>query len=462
MTDSPRDINELISGYMDGQLSAEDHALAETALQTDATAAKVLADLQALRSGIRALGEQAPDSTTLASLAGQVLERLDRESVAIDTKVVPTSVQDQRSGEPTTAHSKQTANRWSIYLSVVAVLFAALAIWQVMDLEQDHSGKPIGNVAGGTDLPVDENSTGSPAGDPGEQIRGDDSNQLVESNSDSEPLVPDEQTMKPDGPEVPQPNELVNVPESPEDSSPEDNSLVGQPDLSVLTNGKFLFVIEIGVTPEGTDADVVREVLMKNGILYDGGLDVMPELEQQLLKSRFLNGVVQNEDQPVGGTVDLIYMVASGLQIDQTRLDIHARHNHIARYRFNMALLPKDIGVFDNLHRTVKSQWASAEASPEVSGKAAYQEQLKKWKGKAGQLMTTLYFLAGKGAAVSKVGIEIPPVQTVPKGANRGDLKQLGPTDKPILGADLICEVLLVVRNMTDAEVERLPDVEKK
>ena len=447
---------------MDGQLSAEDHALAETALQTDVTAAKVLADLQALRSGIRALGEQAPDSTTLASLAGQVLERLDREPDAIDTKVVPASVQGQRNGESTTAPSKQTANRWSVYLSVVAILFAAVAIWQFMDLQQDHSGNPIVNVDGGTDLPGDENSTGSQVNDPEEKIRGDDSNQLVESNSDNEPLVPDEQTMQPDGSEVPQPNELVNVPESPKNNSPEDNSLVGQPDLSVLTNGKFLFVIEIGVTPEGVEADVVREVLMKNGIVYDGGLDVMPELEQQLLKSRFLNGVVQNEDQPVGGTVDLIYMVASGLQIDQTRLDIHARHDYIARYRFNMALLPKDIGVFDNLHRTVKGQWASAEASPKVGDKAAYQEQLKKWKGKAGQLMTTLYFLAGKGAAVSKVGIEIPPVQTVPKGGNRGDLKQPGPTDKPILGADLICEVLLVVRNMTEAEVERLPDVEKK
>ena len=135
MTDSPRDINELISGYMDGQLSAEDHALAETALQTDATAAKVLADLQVLRSGIRALGEQAPDSTKLASLAGQVLERLDCAPVAIDTKVVPASVQGKQTGEPATIHSKQTTNRRAIYLSVVAVLFAAVAICQDMDIQ---------------------------------------------------------------------------------------------------------------------------------------------------------------------------------------------------------------------------------------------------------------------------------------------------------------------------------------
>ncbi|MBH56230.1 MAG: hypothetical protein CMJ82_03480 [Planctomycetaceae bacterium] len=457
MTDSPRDINELISGYMDGQLSAEDHALAETALQTDVTAAKVLADLQALRCGIRALGEQAPDSTEIVSLAEQVMERLDGKSDAVEMKVVPVSVQAQQRGELTTINSKQTANHWSVYLSVVAVLFAVIAIWQVVDLQQDDSGNSIVSVDGETNVPDDGKPTDHQTDNPDEQIVGDDSSQLVDNNPGLNPLVPDQQATDSDVPEVPKSNELVNVPEI-----PKDNSLAGQPDLSVLTNGKFLFVIEIGVTPEGVDADVVREVLMKNGIVYDGGLDVIPELEQQLLQSRFLNGVVQNEDQPVGGTVDLIYMVASGLQVDQTRLDIHARHNHIAQYRFNMALLPKDIGVFDNLYRTVKSQWASTETSPKVDEKTTYQQQLKEWKGKAGQLMTTLYFLAGKGAAISKVGVEIPPVQAVPKGANRGDLKQPAPTDKPILGADLICEVLLVVRNMTAAEVERLPDVEKQ
>ena len=75
--------------------------------------------------------------------------------------------------------------------------------------------------------------------------------------------------------------------------------------------------------------------------------------------------------------------------------------------------------------------------------------------------MTTFYFLAGKGSAVSKVGIDIPALPNPPKGASRGNLKEPAPTDKPILGADLICEVLLVVRNMTLAEVEPLPETEE-
>lgn len=470
MTNSPRDINEksdntgisdiseLMGGYIDGQLSAEEKLRAETALQTDVTAAKVLAELQSLRTGIKALGGETEQRS---SMAEKILAQLNAPEVSTSTpKVNP---------RPTISTVPARSSRFSFYISIVAIVVAAVAIWQVFQGQQDEQGNPLVDVIEDETQvsPNDGERVVSPDRpnqqdqqdqglDPGSGI---DQPQLVENSVDGDSGKPNPEDMPPATPVVPSPmnpSELVN-------NKDPGGELAGvQPDLSLLTGGKFLFVIEIGVTPEGVEADVVREVLMKNGIVYDGGLDVMPELESQLLKSRYLNGVVQKDEQPVGGTVDLIYMVASGLQIDQTRLDIHARHEHIARYRFNMALLPKDVGVFDNLHRTVKSQWATDEPEPEPSPKleekAAYQQHLRQWQGKASRLMTTLYFLAGKGAAVSKVGIEIPPTQKTPKGANRGDLAKPGSTEKPILGADLICEVLLVVRNMTQAEVERLPD----
>ena len=453
MTDSLRDINELMSGYIDGQLSPEEKAAAETALQSDATAARVLAELQTLRSGIKALGTE---SAGIPSVADQVLAGLDKTS---DATSDATSDEVPASPVPTvTPKLPATRTRKLVfYFSVAAVLLAAAGIWQVLQPVQDQQGTPIVDVIeDNNSIDYQDNNIG-PSDVPESNT---DQSQLVDNGDGNNPQSPgdDVDSNTPNTPEVPQPEELVNVPEV-----PEKGSLVGtQPDLSLLTNGKFLFVIEVGVTPEGVKADAIREVLMKNGIVYDGGLEVMPDLEQQLLKSRYLDGVVQKDEQPVGGTVDLIYMVASGLQIDQTRLDIHARHEHIARYRFNMALLPKDVNVFENLHRTVKSQWVSEEQQPNIDDKAAYQQQLKDWQGKASRLMTTLYFLAGKGAAVSKVGIEIPPTPKVPKGANRGDLKKPSPTEKPILGADLICEVLLVVRNMTQAEVEQLPDPQRK
>ncbi|MBA62242.1 MAG: hypothetical protein CMJ76_07735 [Planctomycetaceae bacterium] len=440
-----------MSGYMDGQLSAEEHALAEAALQSDVTAAKVLADLQILRSGMRALSKPPLDSSAIPSLADQVLSHLDTAPIKADTEVVPASLQSKL-----TDSKSASGNHWTFYISILSVLIAVFAVWQVIQIQQDNEGNSIANLDQNLETLTDDNSPEGSRVEPDDKVQENDSTNLVIDESGKNPRNQDVEESSSEMPEEPKPNELVTIPEV-----PQGNDLAGQPDLSVLTNGKFLFVIEVGVTPQGVEADVIRDVLMKNGIIYDGGLDVMPELETQLLQSRFLNGVVKNEEQPVGGTVDLIYMVASGLQIDQTRLDIHRRHDHIARYRFNMALLPKDVGVFDNLHRTVKSQWASDEPSPDVNDKAVYREQLKQWKGKASQLMTTLYFLAGKGAAVSKVGIDIPTTPNVPKGANRGTLKEPDPTEKPILGADLICEVLLVVRNMTPLEVERLPDVEE-
>ncbi len=462
MTDSPRDMTELMSGYMDGQLLAEEYALAEATLRSDAAAAKVLAELQTLRSGIRALGDHGSELTGLPSLADQVLAQLDGSQLtnpepADPESVTPASVEPARD-----TRRNGIGSRWRVYLSVAVLVIAAAAIGQVVltsldnqgnvvvDLEDDPGSESVGNEGNAAD------------GEGGQQ--GNETPQLVDGNSSGDPgspgilVAPGSEKVNPEMPEKPGPNGLANVTED-----PTENVVGVQPDFSVLTGGKFLFVIEIGVTPEGVKEDVVRDVLLNNGIVYDSGLDVMPELEEQLLKSRFLNGVVQNDEEPVGGTVDLIYMVASGFQIDQTRHDIHSRHSEIARYRFNMALLPKDVGVFDHLHRTVKSQWATDDPLPKVNDKKkAYQQQLQQWKGKAGQLMTTLFFLAGKGTAVSKVGIDIPttPATAKPVGANRGELTRPGPTEKPIFGADLLCEVLLVVRNMTEAEVERLQDVE--
>jgi hypothetical protein len=202
---------------------------------------------------------------------------------------------------------------------------------------------------------------------------------------------------------------------------------------------------------------------MKNGIVYDDGLEVPPALEAQLLETRYLDGVIRKpmagQEQPeIDGQVDLIYMVCNGMQVDQTRLDIHSRHKDIAKYRFNLAMLPKDMRTFDLLHDAVNSQWASTPTGkPNQSAKTAYQERLKQWQGKAGQLMTTLVFLANPRAATSAIEFEFKEPTPRLSSVKRGELPQPKASDKPILGADLVCEVLLVVRNMTKSEIQQEP-----
>jgi len=146
------------------------------------------------------------------------------------------------------------------------------------------------------------------------------------------------------------------------------------------------------------------------------------------------------------------------MQVDQTRLDIHSRHKDIAKYRFNLAMLPKDMRTFDLLHDAVNSQWASTPTGKSnQSAKTAYQERLKHWQGKAGQLMTTLVFLANPRAATSAIEFEFKEPTPRLSSVKRGELPQPKASDKPILGADLVCEVLLVVRNMTKSEIQQEP-----
>jgi hypothetical protein len=229
-----------------------------------------------------------------------------------------------------------------------------------------------------------------------------------------------------------------------------------------LSKGKFLFVIEIGVTPEGVRNNVIKDILMKNGIIYDEGLEVAAELEHELLDTRYLDGVIKKPDpdkqQEIGGSVDLIYLVCTGMQVDQARLDIHSRHKDIAKYRFNLAMLPKDIKTFDLLHDAVNSQWATAPPSTsEQTDREKYQARLKQWQGKAGRLMTSFVFLMNPRAATSAIEFDFEKPTPRPEGAARGNLRPPAPTDKPILGADLICEVLLVVRNMSEEPVQGAP-----
>ena len=147
MTNSPRDINdksdntgisnisELMGGYIDGQLSAEEKLRAETALQTDVTAAKVLAELQSLRTGIKALGGEAEQRS---SMAENILAQLNAPEVSTSSPEITT--------RPTSPTVPARSSRFSFYISIVTIVVAAVAIWQVFQGQQDEQGNPLVDV----------------------------------------------------------------------------------------------------------------------------------------------------------------------------------------------------------------------------------------------------------------------------------------------------------------------------
>lgn len=457
MTESLHNTNDAesrVSDYLDGQLDPSQCAEVEAFLVDDAEAAKIMDDLIAIQSGLKSFKSEETELGT--KFTEQVLSAIANDSSSTTNDVV-----ELVSNSP----SRKIKPIW-VGLSVLAAsLFLVFTLWPIDSAINNTAEPPL--------VKIDPNASNGEAPLNGSDlVDGSDRNkEQVEGVVDPRMVVPDHQnpvvTVEPDNSDIPdkapipiQPNKNTVVGPSNKPSLQNIENMVG---MESLLMGKLLFVIEIGVTPEGVENRVVKDILMKNGIVYDDGLEVPPALEAQLLETRYLDGVIRKpmagQEQPeIDGQVDLIYMVCNGMQVDQTRLDIHSRHQDIAKYRFNLAMLPKDMRTFDLLHDAVNSQWASTPTGkPNQSAKTAYQERLKQWQGKAGQLMTTLVFLANPRAATSAIEFEFKEPTPRLSRVKRGELPQPKASDKPILGADLVCEVLLVVRNMTKSEIQQEP-----
>ena len=459
MTESPHNTNDaesLMSDYIDGQLDPSQCAEVEVFLTDDAEAAKMMDELIAIQSGLKSFKNE--ETELGPKFTEQVLSAIANDSSSAAKDFV------ELASMPAARKMKPI---WVGLSVLVASLFLVLTLWPTSPAINNTDGQSLVNKI------VDPNASNGDAPLNGsELVDGSDTNkEHVDPVVDSGIVVPDSQnpvvSVEPDKSGTP---DKPNIP-----NQPDKNTVVGptnKPNLKDIENmvgmesllmGKLLFVIEIGVTAEGVENGVVKDILMKNGIVYDDGLEVPPVLEDQLLGTRYLDGVIKKpidgqEQSEIAGQVDLVYMVCTGMQVDQTRLDIHSRHEDIAKYRFNLAMLPKDIKTFDLLHDAVDAQWATTPTrKPNQTAKAAYQERLKQWQGKAGQLMTTLVFLANPRAATRAIEFDFKEPTPRSSGDKRGELPQPKPSNKPILGADLICEVLLVVRNMTKAEIQQEP-----
>ncbi|MGY8731425.1 MAG: anti-sigma factor family protein, partial [Pirellulales bacterium] len=369
-----------MSDYIDGQLAPSQCAEVEAFLADDVEAAKIMDELIAIQSGLKSFKNE--EKELGPEFTQQVLSTIANDSSSAVNDVV------ELASMPA---SRKITPIWAGLSVLAASLFLVFTWWPTDPAINNTDGQFLGNQID----PHTSNSEGPLNGS--DLVDGSDTNQeqvapvVVPRVVDPGMVVPDNQNpvvvVEPDKSGTP---DKPNIP-----NQPDKNAVVGptnKPSLKGIENmvgmesllmGKLLFVIEIGVTPEGVENEVVKDILMKNGIVYDDGLEVLPALEAQLLGTRYLDGVIKKpmegqELSEVAGQVDLIYMVCTGMQVDQTRLDIHSRHKDIAKYRFNLAMLPKDMKTFDLLHDAVNAQWATTPAGKSnQTAKAAYQERLK-------------------------------------------------------------------------------------
>lgn len=434
LADHERD--ELLNDYIDGRLAESERQQVESLLAQDDALRAELERYQLISRAIRT----APTTSPGRSFAAEVVAK-SGVSIELSTQVA-------------------NARFYKVAASVAAVAATLLLAWIVFQVNQTDDATLVS--------PQLADSTSDGVGDSSDLL-----NNAGVTVADNHPGTSQQSVDQENQQDNVAVNSTDNPQPSPNDPTPSDgvdNAVPGTQDLvnmNLLKNQRFLFVMEIGLSPTGSKNDTVKEILMTHGIMFDKGVAVDREVEEDLLESRFLQGIARkpSEKDDALQQVELIYMVCSGLQVDESAREFHGRHDEIAAYRFNLALMKPESQLFDHLHDAAGTQWvksAEENADPEIDDIARRREQLKQMKGKAGRVLLELVALAGSNlggsTALLSAGDDIPAPP--PASAKRGNAKTNRKPGQMVLGGDLLCEVLVIVRHMTEEEIKQRAEKE--
>lgn len=434
LADHERD--ELLNDYIDGRLAESEREQVDILLSQDESLRAELERFQLISNALRS----APSESLGKSFAAEMMAHS-----ALSKKA---------------ATEVENARFYRVAASVAAIAATLLLAWIIFQVNDTGSGPMNAPQIAGTADDSTNNDSGSAhnagvsvadnnlTGQGEEPVEDGHQPDRIASNTDGNSTVEDIN---------PRPNNGLNNPK------PNSQDLVN---MELLNKQRFLFVMEIGLSPSGSKNEVVKDVLMKHGIMFDKGVAVERPVEEELLESRFLQGIARkpSETDDALQRVELIYMVCSGLQVDESARDFHGRHDDVAAYRFNLALMKPEMQLFDHLHEAAGTQWVQqSEDEPENDEVARRREQLKQMKGKAGKVLLELVALAasdfGGTTALLSSGDDIPAPP--PASAKRGNAKTNRKPGQMVLGGDLLCEVLVIVRHMSEDEIKQRAEKEE-
>ncbi len=131
---------------------------------------------------------------------------------------------------------------------------------------------------------------------------------------------------------------------------------------------KMLFVIDVQLTSAGAEHGSFERALHAFGIAFDSNIDVKPQLEVALLKSRFFEPVEHAQDSPAKSPFTLVYVASQGKSIDELWRYLKQSDDQFARVTLDMAIKPGDMTVFKQLQqlaqfRETPSPGANADAA---------------------------------------------------------------------------------------------------
>ena len=434
-------VNEaLLSAYLDGEVTTAESAQVEQLLRDSDLYQQALEEMKVLRMGM----QQLPKHELEEGFARSVLEKAERQQPVPEPERIDRQ-RDRQTAESGSSRSWVSEHWQGLVLTLTTAAALLLAVRLMLPEQADDLVK-------GND-PADGNSITTTAPD---QPKGTEAVAEKDSGQDSDsetnnPLDPGNQeklvgTPDPDNKSTTDPDPKQTVPAV-------NNPVVSQPQpvipgIEQLAGNRLLFVVEVAMTPEGVKNRRLDQILLRHGILFDRAIEVDRPLEQSILKSRYLKGVVAKRDNKADDylNVDLVYVVCNGQQIDDTTELLSDFPREITGHRFNLALLPNEMQAFKSLHDAVATQWGSADSDTKKGAE---------FKARAGRLLTDLVLLSRVARPLGTTSLlKVEPVPLPEKPALPA------PAKKPALvpgagGQTMQCEVLFVVRHLPATEPQK-------
>lgn len=399
---------ELVSAYLDGEVTSEERVLVESAMSQSAELRQLYQDLQSLQLDLRSL----PRHQLGTDFAQRITDRIGREAVQPAARVTP---------------SRQRTN-WRRVQAAVAMAVSIAAVLLIALLVNSRSGSKVAPKDAGAQGVVISTEKG--AGQP----------------SKVEPVEPGLPSALPSV----EPNRL------PADST----RLVGTDEMP-----KLVLVLDLTITPEGQKIGVFEDALKKAGIRINPDIVVDERMEKQLLANRFIEDVEKSDRAPRKGRdasspdeVEMHYIVGPGMKVDAALQDLkHRPTKYVARSTYNLVMQPAEMEMFKLLHsaaRVAGGPKPEALRSHRLSFRFSLRSASAGFMGSMARPMIRAELVPEKAsekspATAANQSSPAPMKMDLSMFAPSGNTRAVGTGNAPGAGGDdMPCEALIILRNL--------------
>lgn len=467
---------ELISAYLDGELTQDERARAERLLQTSPALRESLQEMQFVRGAMQTLPRYRLDE----AVSDRVL--FAARETPRSRRVRPGRT--LRGTRPPRLKTPNRRRRWYFGGSVVAGAAAALLITFFLGAPPDDAddGPGKGSVAAVDQSREEDSREDAVVGRPERHrapLEGPGKRTATRKEPSGTPptrsKLASKMATKPAPADVPSSKSLSREVEPdiaprdlassgaatdsvgssvdrPPDPAPKAPSGGSRPSIPLgpgeLSQG-LLVVIEVKMTRSGWKTGAFGRILNEAGVAFDANLSMGPELKTALLESRFFDPSSEVKERPADeptAPLTIVYVDAPARALDRAWRRMKQDEAHFTRVSLDVALRTQDMSIFDQLRQSsVRDTAPPPNTKQNAEGIARQLELPPSWDGVFADEASNPVALANSAARASNAS------RAEALGDDRSQPKlpaPFGPSNH-VLGGNIRMEAMFVLHGVS-------------